>query len=129
MSLAGNWSGTMSESSADPDPDRLSWTAAQTGASLSGTAILTMTGETPKVVNGTMTGAVTGSQVSLTFTLPAGSLVQFGVPAGCSVAGTATATPTATSISATMTRTFSSACIGVIVSSATDTVQLSLTKQ
>ena len=132
INLAGTWSGTMPESSADPDPDRLSWTATQSGTNVSGPAVLTMMASTPggapKTANGTMTGVISGTQVSLTFTLPAGSLVSAGGPAGCSVTGTATSTPTSTSITATMTRTFSAACIGVVVSSPTDTVQLLLTK-
>jgi len=128
MNLSGAWTGTMVESSVDPDPDRLSWTATQSGANVSGTAVLTMMGSEPKVVTGTMTGVIAGTQVSLTFTLPAGSFVSVGGPAGCSVTGTATATPSEISIAATMTRTFSSACLGVVGKSSTDTVQLSLTK-
>jgi hypothetical protein len=128
MNLAGTWTGTMAESTVDPDPDRLSWTATQSGASVSGTAVLTMMGDTPKVVTGTMTGVVAGTQVSLTFTLPAGSFVSVGGPAGCSVTGTATSTPTDTSIAAAMTRTFSAACIGIVGKSSTDMVQLSLSK-
>jgi hypothetical protein len=133
LNLAGTWAGTMPESSADPDPDRLSWTATQSGANLSGPAALTMMastpGGTPKVATGTITGVLAGTQLSLTFTLPAGSLVSAGGPAGCSVTGTLTSTPTATSITGTMTRTFSAACLGVVVSSSTDTPQLLLTKQ
>ena len=129
LNLAGSWAGPMREGPADPDPDILSWTATQSGPNVTGTAVLTMMGSPPKVVNGTMTGVLAGTQVSLTFTLPAGIFVPVGGPAGCSVTGTATSTPTDTSISATMTRTFSAACIGVVSSSSTDTVQLSLTKQ
>ena len=133
LNLAGTWAGTMPESAADPDPDRLSWTATQSGANLSGTAVLTMMASTPggapKFATGTMTGVLAGTQLSLTFTLPAGSLVAAGAPAGCSLTGTLTSTPTETSITGTKTRTFSAACLGVVVSSPTDTAQLLLTKQ
>jgi hypothetical protein len=132
INLAGNWFGTMVESSADPNPDTLAWTATQSGANVNGAAVLTMMAPTPgdpsRLANGTMTGVVAGTEVTLTFTLPPGSLVAAGAPAGCSVTGTATTTPTETAISATMTRTFSAACIGVVVPTPTDTVQLSLTK-
>src|SRR5262245_48479518 len=86
INLAGTWTGTLGNPPVDPNPDRLSWTATQNGTSVTGPAVLTMTGATPsepdKVVTGTMVGTISGTQVSLTFTLPAGVFAPFGAPAG-----------------------------------------------
>ena len=88
-----------------------------------------MMGTQIRVVQGTMTGLISGTQVSLTFTLPAGSFAAVGGPGACSMIGTATSTPTTTSISATMTRNFDPSCVGNVSKAATDSAQLSLTKQ
>jgi hypothetical protein len=129
--MTGTWSGTLE----DPnfDPDKLSWTATQNGTSVTGPAVLTMApppGESEvRVVNGTMTATLSGTEASLTLTLPAGSFTPFGGPPACSVKGTATAQPSATSLQATMTRTFDASCIGIVSKGATDTVPLALTRQ
>lgn len=124
IALAGSWSGTMS--STGSTPNRLTWAATQSGATVTGPAVLTITG---RPVNGTLAGTISGTQMSLIFTLPAGSFTSIGGPSACSVTGTATSTPTTTSITATMTLTFHASCIGTVSEAATDTVQLSLTKQ
>lgn len=127
LTLTGNWSGSLG-SPADPSPDRLTWTATQSGTSVTGPVVYTVSGRSPSL-RGTMTGAISGSQVALTFTLPAGSWVPVGGPSACSETGTATATPAATSMSAPMTLTFAAACIGTVSKGSTDTVQLSLAKE
>ncbi len=126
--LGGTWSGTLG-SPGDPDPDHFTWTAAQNGTSVTGSVVFTMTGSPPKVVNGTMTGAADGTQVTLTFKLAAGVFSPWGAPADCAMSGTLTSSPTTTSIIGTMTRTFSASCVGTAAKTVVDSVQLSLTKQ
>ena len=113
------------------DPDRFAWTVTQNGNALSGPAVLTLVGGQGqgRNVNGTMAGTLSGTQLSLVLTLPAGSFTAVGGPSGCSVTGTASTTPTSTSMTTTMTRTFDPSCIPTVSRSSTDTVQLSLNKQ
>jgi hypothetical protein len=127
VTLTGSWSGTLG-SPGDPDPDTMTWTATQTGNSVTGPMVYTNAGRPPSI-NGTIAGTISGSQVSLTFTLGPGSWVPVGGPSTCGVTGTAVSTPTATSLIASLTMIFDPSCVGTVSKGLTATNQLSLTKR
>lgn len=124
ISLAGTWIGTLSNPrDSRPTPIR-SWTAAQSGASVSGPLVVDAGDGN---VNTTLTGTVSGAQLtSATFSVPA----QSGVTPGCSFSGTGTLAATTSSISGSMAMTFPAACVGPdnVSSTATATWTISLTK-
>jgi hypothetical protein len=103
-----------------------SWIATQTGSSVSGPVVFDQGGGS--LVNATITGTVSGAQLSqATFTVAVGALTGL---AACSFSGTGTQTVTANSISGTMVMTFAAPCVGPDLASplATDTWTFSLTK-
>ena len=124
VNLSGSWSGKLGSDSSAPS---LKWTAAQNGSSVSGPVSATFAGDngSPQTIQGTMNGAMSGAQLSLTLSFPAGAFVD--IP-GCAVGGTGTATPTSSSISSTMVVTFAAPCIGTVSDRPTETDQLTLTK-
>ena len=124
INLSGSWSGKLG---ADASAPSVKWTAAQTGSSVSGPVSLTFAGDdgTPHTIQGTMNGAMSGVQLSLSLSFPSGAFAD--IP-GCTVSGVGTATPTSSSISSTMVVTFAAPCIGTVSEKPTETDQLTLTK-
>lgn len=124
LSVAGTWTGTLTQPErSTPIPVR-SWTATQSGASVTGPMILNVnTGNTQT----TLAGTVSGSQLtSVTFTVP----FQDGFPPGCSFSGTGTLTASASSITGSLAMTFPAACVGAgsVSNTATSTWTVALTK-
>jgi hypothetical protein len=106
----------------------VTWTASQNGSSVSGPFQVSFDDEDdgPVSISGTLSGTLSGSQLALTVTFPAGS-IPFAPD--CSITGTGTSTPTATAITAMVTLTFSAPCMGTVADEPTDTDRLVLTKQ
>lgn len=134
LNLAGAWSGTLasqqSNGGTDQNPNQLKWTATQSGSNVTGPLVVTASEEhsgttETMIFNGTLAGAITGSDMTLTLTMPPG---VFADAPTCSISGTGTATPTASKITSTMTVTFSSSCVGTVTDKATETDFLTLTK-
>ncbi len=126
--LAANWSGTLSH--AIPGGTRaasMATTLNQSSTTIRGAVSVTPQGGLVPVY-GTILGTLSGTQFTFTVTVPAGAFTAYG-SSTCSLTGTSTATASATSISGTLSETFSAACVGSVTDSATQTEQLSLTKQ
>lgn len=133
MNLAGSWAGKMAATRSDGRPDSnpgvVAWTASQNGSSVSGPLTLTFNNNDNSGVTlsfrGTLSGTLSGTQLALTLSFPAGTFVD--VPA-CAITGTGTATPTTSAISSSVTITFGAACVGTISDQSSEIDQLTLTK-
>ena len=122
VNYSGTWSGTFGTGAVST----VTWTATQSGASVTGPAVVVVSGGIVQFT-GTITGTTTSDQLALTISVPAGAIAA--VP-GCSISGSGTSTvATATSIVATITTTFSSACLGTVTSQSTAAAALALTKR
>ena len=126
LNLAGSWRGTQHSTGSTDGAMQVTWTATQSGSTLSGPLVFTFSNSS--TITGTMTGTIAGNQVSLNETFAAGSFAALG-SSTCSATATGTATPNGTTLSATMTVTFAAACVGTITETATESDSLSLTKQ
>lgn len=112
LNLTGTWSGTFGVPG-ESRPIRInSWTAAQRGANVSGALVLDA-GDEGGLVNTTLTGIVSGAQLtSVTFTLAAGAIQ--GSPT-CAIHGTGTLAATTTSVSGPLAMAITPAaapCVG-----------------
>lgn len=127
LSLAGTWTGTMTRPLGDLRVK--SWTATQTGASVTGPMVLDLDGSAAEVlVTGTFNGTVSGTQLtSGTFTLPTGQIPDV---AACGFSGSGTLTASASTISGPLAMVFPAACVGdrLVHTTATGTFNLTLTK-
>lgn len=124
LNLAGSWTGKIAGTNGNGPS--LVWTASQSGSTVSGPLDLSFVDNgKPQTFRGTLSGTISGADVSLTISIPAGAFAD--VPA-CSITATGTATPTATSISSSMTVNFAPACVGTISDRSSEIDQLSLTK-
>ena len=122
IDVSGTWSGVVGAGSGAGRALRLTWTATQTGDTVSGPATLsTSPAVSDLIFSGTLTGAVTGVQLSLSY---AGSLA--GVP-GCSASARGMAAAAGASISGQLDVTFSSCDTLGLQPPASN--QVSLTKQ
>jgi len=102
---------------------RLTWTATHVNAVVSGPATVVK----PSVnvpATGTMIGVVSGDQMTLTYTVPAGSVPVY---LSCTIIGAGLTTVTSQSIAGTLQLTFTN-CLGSGLET-TDSPQLSLVKQ
>lgn len=111
VTLTGTWAG-MIGASMSMTAVRVTWVATQDGADVSGTGTLVK----PAVdilVSGTLAGRVDGSQITLTLTVPLGSVP--GV-AACSVSGNGSGVVSGNAIAGTFTLTAAPACqaVGVV---------------
>ncbi len=122
VNLAGTWSGLLGQSGSAAAL-RVTWTASQTGSDVTGPAILVKPAANIPAT-GILSGRLTGSQLSLTYLAPGGSVQQFP---GCSISGNGTATATSDTISGTLAVAFAS-CVGTGLEP-TGSNQLALTKQ
>lgn len=131
INLSGSWSGKLgsvqSNGQVESGAPSMKWTATQSGSSVSGPVSLTFDGDDgrPQTIQGAMSGSMSGVQLSLSLSFPAGAFAD--IP-GCSVSGAGTATPTSSSISSTMVVNFAAPCIGTVSEKPTETNQLTLTK-
>jgi len=120
LNLAGTWTGTLLDTGRGTGTGGLtirSWTASQTGASVTGPMVFDV-GQ-GQVFNTTFSGTVSGSQLTaITFTVPAGSIAVLPT---CSFSGTGTNAATATAISGVIAMTFAAPCVGNNLPSATTT--------
>lgn len=128
LNLSGTWSGTFAESGST-NSLRAAWTATQSGTSVTGVFVLDRPDQPDVRLTGTLAGPLSGSQFTLTLTMPAGAFTALGAPATCSATGTGTsAATTASSISATLALTYEPSCVGTFTPNATSTQQLTLRK-
>lgn len=97
--------------------------AAQTGATVSGAATLVKPA-TNVPAAGTLSGTLSGSQLTLTYSVPAGNVPVY---LSCAVTGSGTATATDQTISGTLQTTFTS-CLGSGLESP-ESPRLTLAKQ
>ena len=119
--FSGTWAGTFGTGSVST----VTWTATQSGTTVTGPAVVVVSGGLVQFT-GTISGTTTADQLALTISVPAGAIAL--VP-GCSISGTGTSTvATATSIVATIATTFSSACLGTVTTQSTASAQLALSK-
>ena len=131
LNLAGTWTGSLS-APGDNDATRIrSWTATQTGSSVTGPLIVIAGGgdDTRMDVPTTFGGTVTGNQLAATFTVAAGAIPDPSL-AACAFTGTGTLTATASSISGQLAMSFPPACVGeeLVSDTSTDTWTFTLTK-
>ena len=139
LNLAGNWTGSFSaeNGAASGSGIQLKWTATQSGANVSGPIVLTVKdddeGGADTVVNGTLSGTVSGAELTATrFTVAAGA-IPIPELSTCTISGAGTYPATTASISGPMAMTFGPAgpCVGQdsgVNSTPTATWQLALTK-
>lgn len=126
INLTGTWVGTIA-AEGEGDAPRVTWTASQTGSQLSGPMVVSFEEDGEEFrLNGTMNGTLSGSQLEIAFTIPAGSIAD---APNCSISGTGTSTPTATSIKSTITVRFAPGCQGNVADHEVETDTLSLTRQ
>jgi len=104
IDLSGSWSGVVGAGSGGGRALRLTWSATQTGGTVSGPATLsTSPAVSDLTFTGTLSGVVTGTQLSLTYVAPAGSVS--GAPE-CVISARGLATTTNTSMSGQFDVTF-----------------------
>jgi hypothetical protein len=107
VNLTGTWRGTISVGNT---PASMTWTLTDTAGSITGPVLIGLSTGTV-VLNGSLTGTLTGTALAYIVSVPAG-----GVPSqpGCSgqIAGTSTLT-TATAMNGTYTVAASTCAIGL----------------
>jgi hypothetical protein len=106
LKLSGTWSGMVGESRSR-SALRMTWVAAQTGAVVSGAATLVKPA-TNIPATGTMSGTLAGSQLTLTYRVPAGAVPVY---LSCTISGSGTATATDQTIVGNLELTMN-ACLG-----------------
>ena len=122
LNLAGTWSGLLGESRSGTAL-RMTWVASQNGNNVTGQA--TLVKPAPNIpATGPLSGTLTGSQLSLTYTVGAGAVPGFP---SCSISGNGSATATSSTISGSLAVSFAS-CAGSGLEP-TGSNQISLTKQ
>lgn len=110
LNIAGTWAGNFRAPGESECCPITSWTATQTGASVSGPVRIDV-GE-GQIVSATLTGTVSGAQLtSATFTVAAGGIPDPSL-AACAFSGTGTLAATTSSISGPLAMTFPPACVG-----------------
>ena len=121
--LTGTWSGTLGEANL-PTSVRLVWNANQSGSDVIGPVTISGT-VNALTFPGTLAAMLDLQRLSLTYTVPAGSVPGF---ANCRITGTGTAGATNTTITGTITMTATS-CEGFTGHPTTGSHPISLTKQ
>jgi hypothetical protein len=132
LDLTGAWTGTFGSNTDGTGGSPATWAATQSGTSSTGKFSLTFEeddGSSMKI-DGTLAGAISGTQVAWSLAFPAGTFTAVGVPT-CSITGTGTSSAaTTSSLAAALTITFSQACVGTISDGdqTSEVNQLKLTK-
>ena len=122
LNLTGSWSGMVGQPQSG-SALRLTWIATQSGTTVSGPATLVKP-STDVPATGTMAGTLTGSQLMLTYEVPAGSVPVY---LSCTISGSGTATATAQSIMGALQLVFTN-CLGSGLET-TESPQFTLVKQ
>ena len=122
LDLSGAWAGMLGQPQSG-SALRVTWTASQTGATVSGPATLVKPALNVPAT-GTMIGTLVGSQLMLTYSVPAG-----GVPVylSCTIAGSGSATASSQTITGNLQTTFTN-CLGSGLETP-ESAQLTLTRQ
>jgi hypothetical protein len=107
LNLTGAWAGVAGQSGSGASV-RLNWTAVQLGAVAAGPGVVTKPVANISVA-GTFTAVLSGSQMTLTFVAPRGTVSGF---ANCIVTGAGSGTATTTTISGSFTLALTS-CEGL----------------
>jgi hypothetical protein len=102
---------------------RVTWTASQTGATVSGQATFVKPASNVPAT-GTMSGTLSGSQLTLSYSVPAGAVPVY---LSCTIAGSGSATASSQTMTGTLQTTFTN-CLGSGLETP-DSPQLTLTKQ
>jgi hypothetical protein len=122
LNLSGAWSGMLGQPLSG-SALRVTWIVSQTGTTVSGPATLVK-----PVLNlpatGTMSGTLVGSQLTLTYSVPAGVVPVY---LSCMITGSGSATASSQTISGSLQTTFTN-CLGSGLESP-ESAQLALTKQ
>lgn len=121
LNLTGVWSGMLGQPQSGAAL-RITWTATQTGTAVSGPATLVKPASNVPAT-GTMSGTLSGSQLTLSYSVPAGAVPVF---LSCTIVGTGSATATAQTISGNLQTTFTN-CLGTGLETP-DSAQLTLSK-
>jgi hypothetical protein len=105
LNLAGTWSGTLviPESATTGSALALTWTASQNGVNVSGPHTVTHP-QTGLSFSGTLTGTLSGTNLTLTMTVPRGNVP---ISPTCSITGVGVMSATTTSIAGTLTTVLS----------------------
>ena len=110
LNLSGTWSGVVGAGSGGGNALRVAWAASQGGTNVTGAATLSTSPALTNVTfSGTLSGTLTGSQLSLDFTSPPGSVPAFG---GCAASGKGSAIVADGTMSGNLTVNFT-ACDGL----------------
>jgi hypothetical protein len=121
LSLTGTWEGLIGTSGSG-NALRASWSATQTGNTVTGTITL-LKASVNLVFTGTLSGTVSGNQVALNYRIPQGNVP--GLP-DCTMSGTGPAEASATLIAGALSITYTN-CEGFIAQPSTNE-PLSLSK-
>ena len=106
LDLTGVWSGRVGQQQSG-SALRVTWTATQSGTTVSGPATLVKpASDVP--ATGTMSGTLAGSQLTLTYSVPAGAVPVY---LSCTIAGSGSATASGQTISGNLLMTFTN-CLG-----------------
>lgn len=123
--LSGTWSGFIGSGSGGGRAVRVTWSATQTGKTISGPATLTTSpAVTDLTFSGILSGTLTGTQLSLSYVSNTGNVA---VAPDCSVSGHGAAAATSASISGQLDVAFTSC--GALGLQPPTSDQLTLTKQ
>ena len=122
LNLTGTWSGMLGQSGSG-SALRVTWAATQTGMAVSGPATMVKPSLNVPAI-GTMGGTLSGSQLTLNYSVPAGAVPVY---LSCMVAGTGSAMATSQAISGNLETTFTF-CLGSGLERP-DSAQLTLTRQ
>jgi hypothetical protein len=122
LDLTGVWSGMLGQPQSG-SALRVTWTAVHTGATVTGPATVVKPA-TNVAATGTMIGTLSGSQLALTYTVPAGAVPVY---LSCTILGAGMATASAQTISGTLQATFTN-CLGSGLE-APESAQFSLSRQ
>ena len=101
---------------------RITWNATQTGATVSGPATL-LKPATNVPATGTMSGTLSGNQLTLSYSVPAGAVPVY---LSCTIVGAGSAVASSQTISGTLQATFTN-CLGSGLETP-DSPQLTLTR-
>ena len=121
LNLTGAWTGRIGQPQSG-SALRVTWNATQTGATVAGPATL-LKPATNVQATGTMTGTLSGSQLTLSYSVPAGAVPVY---LACTIVAAGSAVADSQTISGTLQTTFTN-CLGSGLETP-DSPQLMLTR-
>jgi hypothetical protein len=122
LDLSGAWAGMLGQPQSG-SALRLTWTASQTGATVSGPATLVKPALNVPAT-GTMSGTLVGSQLTLTYSVPAGAVPVY---LSCMIAASGSGTASIQTITGSLQTTFTN-CLGSGLETP-ESAQFTLTRQ